>query len=409
MVLHKVGTPSKVTFKFAISMKIFAFIVVIVTVATDSILGATAPGLAAGVTGGGSATPVYPTTIDQLKSYLGDSTPRVIVLNKTFDFRGTEKTTTETGCRPDFMRECIAKNNGFKSQDVILPTGDINNTGGCSNGQPISVTYDNAAAKSRLIVKSNKTLRGEGLKGVIIGKGLWLNGDNIIIQNIHVTNLNPQYVWGGDAFFIQGVDNRAQKKIWIDHVKVSLIGRQMIAVNKAGVDSLTVSNSEFDGQTTWSASCDGHHYWTLYFHGNVKVSFLNNLVHHTSGRSPKIADATAFVHIANNHWLNNTGPSFEGTTGAYVLSEGNYFENTLLPSLVDKAANVMSTTSANKGSCSTTLKRACVPDAFASSGKFVNTGESNVVSHMNGVATAYAPKAAARLTKSTANFGVGNL
>ncbi|CAK4260081.1 unnamed protein product [Aphanomyces euteiches] len=76
--------------------------------ATESVLGG-APGLAAGVTGGGSAAPVYPTTIAQLKSYLSDSTPRVIILNKAFDFRGTEGTKTETGCRPDFMRECIAK------------------------------------------------------------------------------------------------------------------------------------------------------------------------------------------------------------------------------------------------------------------------------------------------------------
>ncbi|KAH9108405.1 hypothetical protein LEN26_014124 [Aphanomyces euteiches] len=389
-------------------MKIFAFIAVIFTVATESVIGAP-PGLAAGTTGGGSATPVYPKTIAELKSYLGDSTPRVVVLNKTFDFRGSEGTTTETGCRPDFMRECIAKNNGFKSQDVILPTGDINNTGGCTNGQPVSVTYDNAAAKSRLIITSNKTLRGEGLKGVIVGKGLWLNGDNIIVQNVHVTNLNPQYVWGGDGIFIQGFNNRAMKNIWLDHVKVSLVGRQMLAINKGGVDSLTISNSEFDGQTSWSATCDGHHYWTLYFNGNAKASFINNIVHHTSGRSPKIAGATSFVHIANNHWYNNTGHSFEGSTGAYVLSEGNYFENTLLPNLVDSASNVMSTTDANKASCTSTLKRACVPDAFASSGKFVNTGESKVLSQIKAVATAYTPKAAAKLTKSTANFGVGNL
>ncbi|KAE8964427.1 hypothetical protein PF004_g28703 [Phytophthora fragariae] len=55
-----------------------------------------------------SATPVYPTTTAQLVAYLKDSVPRVIVLNKTFDFRGTEGTTTEAGCRPDYTRACIA-------------------------------------------------------------------------------------------------------------------------------------------------------------------------------------------------------------------------------------------------------------------------------------------------------------
>jgi pectin lyase len=50
--------------------------------AADKVYGA-AEGFAKGVTGGGSAAPVYPTTNAQLVSYLGDSSPRVIVLTKT--------------------------------------------------------------------------------------------------------------------------------------------------------------------------------------------------------------------------------------------------------------------------------------------------------------------------------------
>ncbi|CAK4646882.1 unnamed protein product, partial [Aphanomyces euteiches] len=53
----------------------------------------------------------------------------------------------------------------------------------------------------------------------------------------------------------------------------------------------------------------------------------------------------------------------------------------------DKTGNVMSTTNANKAVCTSTLKRACVPDVFVSSGAFFNTGESDVASHMNGIAT----------------------
>ena len=45
-----------------------------------------AEGFAKGVTGGGNASPVYPANIDQLKAYLTDASPRVIVLNKVFDF-----------------------------------------------------------------------------------------------------------------------------------------------------------------------------------------------------------------------------------------------------------------------------------------------------------------------------------
>jgi Pectate lyase len=39
---------------------------------------------------------------------------------------------------------------------------------------------------------------------------------NIIIQNIMITNLNPQLVWGGDAITLSNTSN-----IWIDHVTVS--------------------------------------------------------------------------------------------------------------------------------------------------------------------------------------------
>jgi len=59
-----------------------------------------AEGFAKGVTGGGNASPVYPTTTAQLVSYLTDSSPRVIILTKTFDFTGSEGTATEQGCAP---------------------------------------------------------------------------------------------------------------------------------------------------------------------------------------------------------------------------------------------------------------------------------------------------------------------
>lgn len=44
---------------------------------------------------------MYPTTIEELTTYLTDNQPRVIVLNKEFNFIGSEGKTTEKGCRPD--------------------------------------------------------------------------------------------------------------------------------------------------------------------------------------------------------------------------------------------------------------------------------------------------------------------
>jgi hypothetical protein len=43
----------------------------------------TPEGFASSATGGGNATPVYPTSTDELVSYLGDDEARVIVLSKT--------------------------------------------------------------------------------------------------------------------------------------------------------------------------------------------------------------------------------------------------------------------------------------------------------------------------------------
>jgi len=165
-----------------------------------------AEGFAKGVTGGGSASPVYPTTNEELVSYLGDSSPRVIILTKTFDFRGTEGTASGTGCAP--------WGTGSGCQTAI------DQNGWCTSYQPnapkVSVSYDKAGVLG-ITVKSNKSLVGQGSSGGIIGKGLRIvsGASNVIIQNIKITNINPQYVWGGDAITLDNTD-----LVWIDHVTV---------------------------------------------------------------------------------------------------------------------------------------------------------------------------------------------
>lgn len=227
---------------------------------TVSAVTGAAEGFAKGVTGGGSAKPVYPKTTAELVSYLGDSQPRVIYLDRTFDFRGTEGTAKETGCAP--------WGTGSTCQTAI------NKNSWCNNYQPnapkVSVSYDKAGILG-ITVKSNKSLIGVGAKGVIRGKGLRMVGgvSNIIIQNVHITDLNPRYVWGGDAITIDGAD-----MVWIDHVTTSLIGRQHIVLGNGASNRVTISNCKLDGATSWSATCDGQHYWGLYFTGSNDVSHL---------------------------------------------------------------------------------------------------------------------------------------
>uniref|UniRef100_M4BUR4 pectin lyase n=1 Tax=Hyaloperonospora arabidopsidis (strain Emoy2) TaxID=559515 RepID=M4BUR4_HYAAE len=156
----------------------------------------------------------------------------------------------------------------------------MNSTGGCINGTKVTLKYDNAGIQ-RVAVMGNKTLRGIGKVGVILGKGLSLSGDNIIIQNVHVTEINPHVIWGGDAIVIRSSRHSTAvlNKIWLDHVKVSRISRQMVVASGAGV-TMTISNSDFDGRTDFSILCHGHHYWTFLFYGQkTATTMLNNYIY----------------------------------------------------------------------------------------------------------------------------------
>ncbi|KAF1313284.1 Pectate lyase, partial [Globisporangium splendens] len=378
-----------------------------------------APGMAAGTTGGGNVAPVYPKTIAELKTYLSDSQPRVIYLNKVFDYRGTEGKKTETGCRPLNNRQCIAKNNGHQGQDVILNPGDttMTNTGGCEDGTKVTITYD-LAPKSPLTVESNKTLRGIGQSGSIFGKGLWIKGDNVIIQNVQIGELNPHLVWGGDAIYIQGKNVGSgtvpMEKVWIDHVRIANVGRQMFVSGFSGVKSLTISNSEFDGRTKYSASCDGRHYWAFIMDGEeTRISFINNYIHSTSGRGPKVTSAKAkvFVHAVNNYWADNSGHSFDVGTNGNVLLEGNYFESTSNPNVKESTGGITVPSSSNQALCQSNLGRKCVENYLTSSGALVGRKDAEVLSGIKAFSQikSYVPKAAQKLPKRTTNFGVGTL
>jgi pectin lyase len=176
--------------------------------AISSLVSGTPPGFASGTTGGGTATPVYPSTIAQLKTYLTSTSPQVIVISGTFDFAGSEGTVTKPACNP---WSCTPTSGGGQAL--------LNTLGGCGTTW---ATYDvsiDAAAFNAIWIRSDKTLIGKN-GATIKGKGFRLSGvSNIIIQNIAITNLNPAYVWGGgggDAFALTDTNN-----VWIDHVTVS--------------------------------------------------------------------------------------------------------------------------------------------------------------------------------------------
>lgn len=162
-----------------------------------------AEGFAAGVTGGGDATPDHPNDIEELVSLLTDATPRVIVLSKEFDFTESEGTETGTACQ--------SWGTDPSCQKIIQDD--------CGTSPSIQGTWYKAP-QNPIDVASDKTILGVGDAGAIKGKGLRFRdgATNIIVQNIAVTDLNPEFVWGGDAISFDGSD-----LIWIDHVTVRYV------------------------------------------------------------------------------------------------------------------------------------------------------------------------------------------
>lgn len=149
-------------------------------------------------TGGAAGETVTPTTTEELENYLTSSDPYTVILSQTFDFRGTEGTASETGCAPygtdSACQIAINKDDWCTNYQADAPSADV--------------SYDKAALNP-IQVKGDKTIIGDGQNGVLLGKGLRLAGgvSNVIIQNIAISELNPQYVWGGDAITLDGTSN----------------------------------------------------------------------------------------------------------------------------------------------------------------------------------------------------------
>ncbi|EKD14523.1 uncharacterized protein L3040_000044 [Drepanopeziza brunnea f. sp. 'multigermtubi'] len=323
-------------------------------VAAQKVVG-TAMGFAEGATGGGDAAPAIPADIEELKLWLGDDEPRVIVLDKEYNFIGSEGKVTEMGCRPP-NNKCP----GNGGQDAI------NGANWCADKPEIEVTYDKAGIKG-IDVASHKTILGIGSEGVLRGKGLRMvkGVENVIIQNIHITELNPQYIWGGDAIQTFGA-----AKIWVDHVKISLIGRQMFAASSGGSTggSVTISNSEFDGLTSWSSRCNNKHYWTILLNGEQdSITLFGNYIHDTAGRSPKVAGKATVLHAVNN-LFEEVDEGFDVTAPSEVLAEGNTLDRVEEPILEDKKTGKLYTQ--DGAACDPIFGRDCLANTVSDSGSF---------------------------------------
>ncbi|KAI0017103.1 polysaccharide lyase family 1 protein [Xylariomycetidae sp. FL0641] len=355
--------------------------------AVSSVVNGTPLGFGARATGGGDASPVYPKNIDELKKYLTSDGPQVIVVSGTYDFTGSEGSQTEQACD---NYSCNPSNGGQAMLNTL-------------NGCP-GATYDvqiDTASYNPIYVKSDKTLVGKD-NAVLYGKGLRLSQvSNIIIQNIAITHLNPQYVWGGDAIAITDTSD-----IWIDHVTTSNLGRQHYAFGQGPSKGVTISNSFINGETDNSATCDRHTYWGIELvGGGDQITFYQNHVYMTSGRSPALSGNT-LLHAVNNVWESNSGHLLEGTDDGMGLYEGNYFVND--PTVVQDGfvGHLFSSPASDLGACRSALGRDCVENLLESSGSF-DQNDSSFFGQFAGAANIVSARPAGEI-KSSVPAGAGN-
>lgn len=330
-------------------------------------------GFAKDVTGGGDAAPVRPKDINELSDLLQDPEPQVIILDKLFDYTDSMAGGPGVigGCKPwgELADKC---------QVALGLGGDW-----CTREKPDAPKAEgleySKAGISPLWIRSHKTIVGEGDKGVIRGRSIRFQGvDNIIVQNVKFTEINEEYVWGGDGLDIWTADN-----IWLDHLTISRIGRQLLVIHKGTNRNITISAVHFDGFTEYSSKCGTEsatsHYWGSKFAGqDDTITFINNFMDYFSGRAPQSGDKNAtsvsLAHVVNNVWeaVSSEAHAFEVLDGGVVLAEGNMIFNTSLVLDPKNGVGLIYSPqgSADDSSCTKAIGRPCKPNQLVQSGPF---------------------------------------
>lgn len=336
-------------------------------------------GFGAGTTGGKGGEVVRVTTPAQLAYELcrtrsggkcTDHVARIIEVEGTIDFRGTQGTEVREVC---LVNQCTNPLGEPAPSEYIAAS-----LGACTTKPTVSMVSD-AAGPTPLLMGSNKSLIGVGSNATIRGKGVTAASvKNLIIRNLHITDINPQLVWGGDAMTFDDVDH-----VWIDHNRFSLIGRQVLVSHWGPVSNVTVSWNDFDGRTPYSATCDGTHYYMMLLVGAAdSFTITSNHVHHFGGRAPHTGttNGTMVMHMFNNYF--EYAPYGHGLDAVaqttLVLVEGNYYYNVARPVVSGSDPGIVLAPLANMSStvssaCSSVLERACVAneaDPAPSAGAF---------------------------------------
>ena len=142
---------------------------------------------------------------------------------------------------------------------------------------------------------------------------------------------------------------------------------------------------------------------------NDKITFANNYIHHTSGRSPKL-EFNSFWHAYNNYWYNNTGHAFDVGKNTRALIEGNVMVQVDTPLLADSNPGaVFAVNTSDVSTCTSTLGRTCVPNTLISSGTLSGSDSSVISSWPSGESDVTVMAASKVASYVKANAGIGKL
>ena len=235
----------------------------------SKLTGLTGFALAGKVTGGWSGSVVTITTLDQLKANIGDTTPRVLVIN--------------------------------------------------SNISASSLTKVNMGANKTLVGSfQNRTLENIHLRATA-------QSQNIILQNIifkHSVNIK-------ENDDIQVYLNYGSK-YWIDHC--SFVGHSW-STTDGSTDKLLYIGEKADYATVSNCFFGNHKYGLIFghpaddnnkeFNGYPRLTLCHNRFDNLEVRAPGLM-RYGYFHVYNNY-INNFHLGFTLAQNANILSESNYF------------------------------------------------------------------------------------
>jgi pectin lyase len=128
-----------------------------------------------------------------------------------------------------------------------------------------------------------------------------------------------------------------------------------------------------------------------------------NYIHHTSGRSPKVAGNT-LLHAVNNYFYANSQHAFEADAGAKIVAEGNVFQNVVAAAQTGLGGKVFASAT-NNAACKAYLGHNCEMNSYGTSGALAGS-DTSMLSGFKGKNVAAAGTAAsAKNVQKTAGYG----